>query len=246
MTLDWTTLGKPTATRRRRPGLAKLREAVKDVFVPYYRVSTREQADEGAGLAAQATQVNRWGAAFGKTLLEPCEDPGYSGKDLDRPGMQQALALVRAGQAGGIVVAKMDRLTRSLFDFASLMELAQREKFNIVALDLNLDLSTPTGEAMAAMLAVFAQWERRVIGQRTRDGLMEKRAQGVRLGRPPTADDELLATVLELFAQTPSYQAVADQLTRQQVPTARGGVRWYRKVVRDLVLTAQGRVGFSG
>lgn len=224
--------------RRRSPGAAALREAVKDVFVPYYRVSTREQADEGAGLAAQDTLVKRWGTAFDKTLLKPSVDPGYSGKNLLRPGVQEALELVRTGQAGGIVVAKLDRLSRSLLDFASLMELAKREHFNIVALDLNLDLSTPTGEAMAGMLALFAQWERRVIGQRTRDGLAEKRAQGVRLGRPVTVDEVLLEQVITLYRETPSYQRVAEQLNELAVPTPRGGRRWYRKVVSDLVRRA--------
>jgi DNA invertase Pin-like site-specific DNA recombinase len=104
---------------------------------------------------------------------------------MKRPGVQEALRVLEAKQASALVVAKLDRLSRSMLDFTALMGTAQKQSWALVALDCAVDTSTPTGEAMANMLATFAQFERRLISQRTKEALAVKRAQGVRLGRPP-------------------------------------------------------------
>src|SRR4051812_5678544 len=77
---------------------------------------------------------------------------------------------------------KLDRLSRSVVDFAGLLTDARKRGFNIAALDLGLDLSTPQGERVANVIASVAQWEPRIVGERTREDLAIKRAQGVRLG----------------------------------------------------------------
>ena len=114
-----------------------------------------------------------------------------SGKTLARPGLALALELVETRQADGIMVAKLDRLSRSLLDFASLTERSRRHNWTLIALDLGVDTSTPQGEMMANVLATFAQFERRLIGQRTKDALAVKRAQGQVLGRPRVIDQAL-------------------------------------------------------
>lgn len=73
-----------------------------------------------------------------------------------------------------MVVAKLDRLSRSVVDAGRLLEEARKRGFNIVALDLGLDLSMPTGELVANVLAAVAQWERRMIGVRTSEALQVK------------------------------------------------------------------------
>jgi Resolvase, N terminal domain len=88
-------------------------------------------------------------------------------------------------------VAKLDRLSRSLRDFAELMSRAQAQRWNLVALDLGIDLSTASGEFMANVMASAAPWERRIIGQRTKDALAVQRSQGVRLGRPVVLSDQI-------------------------------------------------------
>ena len=75
--------------------------------------------------------------------------------------MQRLLALVDSGSLQAVIVAKLDRLSRSLLDFAGLMERARRQGWALVALDLGVDTSTPAGEMMANVLATFAQFERR-------------------------------------------------------------------------------------
>jgi DNA invertase Pin-like site-specific DNA recombinase len=101
------------------------------------------------------------------------------------------LRACRAGEAAGIVTAKLDRLSRSVIDFAKLLAEARKRGFKIVALDLGLDLSTPQGELVANVIASVAQWERRIIGQRTAEGLAAKKAQGVKLGRPRTLPESV-------------------------------------------------------
>ena len=88
------------------------------------------------------------------------------------------------------IAAKLHRPSRSLVYFAGLMARAQAGRLDVVALDLGIDLATPAGEFTANVLASAAQWERRIIGQRTREALAVRRTQGVRLGRPNVLDPE--------------------------------------------------------
>ena len=113
--------------------------------------------------------------------------PATRREDLSRPGIQEALRVLEAGKASALVVAKLDRLSRSMLDFSEADGQGDeastgRSSRSTVA----VDTSTPSGEAMANMLATFAQFERRLISQRTKEALAVKKAQGVRLGRPPT------------------------------------------------------------
>ncbi len=168
-------------------------------------------------------------------LLAIHED-ALSGKSLDRPGLAAALAAVETGQAAGIVVAKLDRLSRSLKDFAELMARAQAGGWNLVALDLGVDLSTAAGEFMANVMASAAQWERRIIGQRTRDALAVKRSQGVRLGRPSVLPAEIVARIVKAHQAGAGWSAIAHQLNAEGVPTAHGGAQWHPSTVRAVVL----------
>lgn len=230
---------------RKPGGLIAVRDysAVRDILIPYRRVSTREQADHGAGLPAQRTVMEAGLLLRGATAYDwSFVDRGKSGKDMNRDELSRALATVRAGKAGGIMVSKLDRLSRSLLDFAILMAAAAKEGWNIVALDLGVDLSTPAGKAMAGVLAVFAQFERDVISQRTKDGLAEKRAAGVQIGRRRTISDELLEAVISAFhALGGNYSATARWLNDAGVTPVQNGQFWYPDTVRKLLISPHGR-----
>lgn len=155
--------------------------------VGYVRVSTAEQSDSGLGLAAQRTAIEAECERRGWVLVEMFEDPGTSGKSMaNRPRLAEALRLVESRQVDGLVAAKLDRLSRSLQDFAGIMASSYRRKWSLIVLDIGVDTTTPTGKAMAQMMGVFAELEREMIGQRTKDALAVRKAQGVRLGRPRT------------------------------------------------------------
>lgn len=199
--------------------------------VGYIRVSTDEQADSGAGLAAQRTTIEAECARRGWTLVAVFEDAGVSGKSLDgRPELAEALAAVETGQAASLVVAKLDRLSRSVQDAAGLLDRAQRAGWSLVAADLGVDTSTPAGEAMANVMATFGQLERRLIGQRTREALAAKRAAGVRLGRPSILPAAVVERIVTEKAAGSSWSAIARGLDSDQVATAQGG-RWYPATV---------------
>ncbi len=103
--------------------------------LPYLRVSTEEQANSGAGLTAQLFAIKTEATTRGWTLLPVIKDAGHSAKDLNRPGIQSALEQLDHGDADVLVVAKLDRLSRSMLDFANLMDRAQKRGWGLVALD---------------------------------------------------------------------------------------------------------------
>jgi DNA invertase Pin-like site-specific DNA recombinase len=172
-------------------------------------------------------------------LVETIEDAGYSAKDLRRPGIRAALEQLERGRADGLVVAKLDRLSRSMLDFTSIMAKAQKQGWALVALDCQIDTSTPAGEAMAHMLGTFAQFERRLIGQRTREALAQKKAQGLRLGRPRQLPDRVRRRIKRRRDAGLTLQGIADELNRDGTPTAQGGKRWYPSTVRAVLVAEE-------
>ena len=158
---------------------------VSDRAIGYIRVSTDEQAASGAGLAAQRAAILAEAERRGWQLVDVIEDAGYSGKSMKRPGIAAALDALRQKRADTLVVAKLDRLSRSMLDFAALMDRASHEHWALVALDLGVDTTTPSGEAMANVMATFAQFERRLIAQRTRDALAQTALGGRASGPAP-------------------------------------------------------------
>ena len=193
-------------------------------MILYARVSTDEQSN---GLDAQRADLARAGEYSGWRVLELIVDEGASGKDLQRPGLTRALQLIAAGKADGLAVAKLDRLSRSVVDAGQLAEWFARAGARLVALDLNIDTSTPSGLMVLHVLAAVAQWERETIAARTRAGLAFLRGAGKPTGRPAVADDpELTQRIAAMRADGDTLQAIADQLNAEHVPTLRGGACW--------------------
>jgi DNA invertase Pin-like site-specific DNA recombinase len=139
------------------------------------------------------------------------------------------------GQASALVVAKLDRLPRSMLDFSKLMAKATQEPWVLVALDVALDTSTPSGEATANMLATFSQFERRLISQRTKEALAVKKASGVRLGRPPTMPQSVVHRIQRRRARGDSLCKIADDVKEAGVLTAQDGAKWYAAAVRHVL-----------
>lgn len=206
----------------------------------YARVSTTEQHDAGAGLPAQLARLTAEAAGRGWTLETVTEDGGRSGSSLDkRTALADALARLDRGAADALVVAKLDRLTRSVSDFSRLLDRARRRGWQLVVLDLGIDTTTPAGELVANVIASAAQYERRMIGQRTREGMAQRKAEGVHCGRPAVLGSEVVARVVREREAGSSLRAIAAGLNAEDVPTAHGGSAWHASTVRA-VLRAQG------
>jgi len=114
-------------------------------------------------------------------------------------------------------------------------ERGQREGWALVALDCAVDTTTPAGEAMANVLATFAQVERRLIGQRTREALQAKKAQGVKLGRPRQLPAKVRRRIQRERAKDRTLAAIAKSLNDDRVPTAHGGRKWHPSTVRNVL-----------
>jgi DNA invertase Pin-like site-specific DNA recombinase len=198
--------------------------------IAYGRVSTGQQVDSGLSLDGQRDTLNAEIQYRGWELVDlVIEEGGESGKDLNRPGIRAVLDRLAAGEADALVV------TRSTFDCAALLEWARRLDVRIVALDLGLDTSTSTGRMVVTVMSAVAEWEREAIADRTRDALATKRAQGgktshdsVRSTNKPLADRiaAMRAEVSPAGRHVYTWQAIADTLNSEGIPTVRGGTTW--------------------
>lgn len=226
-------LDRTRRARRSRPS----ESAPAGTVVAYTRVSTDEQAQSGAGLAAQRTAIESVAATRGWTVLDWCEDGGVSGGKAphQRPGLVAALDAVLSGRAERLVVHKVDRLSRKFRDAVDLMETAVDEGWPLYIADIDADLATSNGRMLARMLAVLAEDERDRISQRTRAALAEKRAQGVRLGRPSVLSAEVVGRIVQQRSAGAGFAKIADALNADSVPTAQGGARWYPATVKAVL-----------
>jgi DNA invertase Pin-like site-specific DNA recombinase len=208
------------------------------IAVGYVRVSTVEQAEGGLGLHAQRDAIRRACRQRNWNLASIYEDAGVSGGTTYRPGLNAAVDACATDDAAVLVVAKLDRLVRSLTAYAALVDRAKTEGWRLVALDTP-ETDTPQGEAMQAMTAVFAQLERRLISQRTREALAAARSRGVRLGRPPAVTDEIRDLVVNLRTHNGwSATRIAKDLQARGVEAPHGGCRWHTSTVTRILAAA--------
>lgn len=193
-------------------------------MIGYLRVSTEEQANSGLGLEAQRATIERYADAHGWDLVWYV-DEGLSAKSLDRPQLQAALTrlhvIPRRRDVDGIVVAKLDRLSRSVHDFSGILKLSAGRKWAVIAIDLGVDTSTPTGKLVANVMMSVAEWEREVTGERTSAAMQAAKRQGRHMGRvsklPPETGDRLLS-----FRKTHTLAGTADELNAEGLTTATG------------------------
>lgn len=204
--------------------------------VGYGRVSTDDQAVSGAGIKAQVAAIEMAVASRGWTLIETFVDEGVSGKvELERrPAFVEAITAIEDGAADILVVAKLDRLTRSVASLVSFLDRADGAQWSLVILDADVDTTTAAGRLVASVLGSVAEWERRVIGERTKAALATRRADGLRLGRPIELADETRQLIRELRSKNLSLRSIAYRLTKDAVPTARGG-EWHASTVRAVL-----------
>lgn len=206
--------------------------------IGYIRVSTEEQAREGVSLAAQEAKLRAYADLYDLELVAVVVDAGVSAKTLNRPGLQEALAKLDAGEAEALVIAKLDRLTRSVADWGTLIDGYFAKRCALLSVADQIDTRTAAGRLVLNVLVSVAQWEREAIGERTSAALAHKKAIGEHVGAPAygyavegvelvrvEAELEVVTLAKELRAAGATLQAVADELNRRGIPTKRGG-KW--------------------
>jgi site-specific DNA recombinase len=217
--------------------------------IGYARVSTDKQADGGVSLEAQQEKIRAMAVVQGAALQDLIVDAGESAKTLDRPGMERLLALVDARKVDTVIIAKLDRLTRSVKDLALLLERFTRRGVALVSVAESLDTNTAAGRLVLNIMVSVSQWEREAIGERTRDAMAHMKA--TRQAYSPTpygferngdrldaADDEqgTVQQIRQWHSAGWTLRKIAGELNRMGVVTKNGGAAWYASTVRRIVM----------
>lgn len=214
--------------------------------IGYIRVSTHEQAVGGVSLDAQETKVRLYCQLHELHLVDVIVDAGVSAKSVNRPGLQRALSMLRSGAADGVVIAKLDRLTRSVSDLSNLISTVFN-RYSLHSVADAIDTTSAAGRLVLHVLGSVAQWERETVGERTRDALACKRARGERVGQVPfgftSVDGHLvpdeneqraIQLIAELRAEGMTYRAIADALTARGIPNKSGRTSWAGPMVHRI------------
>jgi site-specific DNA recombinase len=225
--------------------------------VGYIRVSTDKQADRGVSLDAQAEKIRAMAVVHGGELIDTIVDGGESAKSLNRPGMTRLLALVDSGDVKSVIVAKLDRLTRSVKDLCTLLERFERRGVALVSVAESLDTGSAAGRLVLNIMTAVSQWEREAIGERTRDTLSHKRGKGERVGNveygyrladdgqhlePDPGEQGALAEIRRLRRDGMALRGIAAALNHRAYRTRRGTAWRLESVARVLKQNQPARV----
>ena len=148
--------------------------------IAYIRVSTNQQADQGHSLLAQQEKVTAYASLYDLDIVDYVIETG-SAKNLNREGLQGALAQIKSGQADALIVVKLDRLTRSVVDLGYLVE-TYFNKAGLLSVSEQIDTRSASGRLVLNVLASVSQWEREAIGERTAVVKQSMKANGLYCG----------------------------------------------------------------
>ncbi|MBM3267804.1 MAG: recombinase family protein [Candidatus Sericytochromatia bacterium] len=220
--------------------------------IGYIRVSTQEQAAEGISLAAQEAKIRAYADLYGLDLVDVVTDAGVSAKSLDRPGLADALARLEAGEADGLVILKLDRLTRSVSDWEALIDrhFGERAGKALMSVSDQIDTRSAGGRLVLRVLVTVSMWEREAVAERTALALAHKQAQGEHVGSVPfgyrieggrlvAADAEAVTVdrIVALRSAGLTLRGIADTLAAEGIATKRGGA-WAPAQVANILRRA--------
>lgn len=220
-------------------------------IVLYARVSTDEQANSGCSLDAQIARLRAYAELYGLPVVEEVVDAGESAKSLNRPGMQQALTMLWNGEADGVAVCKLDRLTRSVGDWQHLVADYFNEKsgYALHSIEDRLDSSTAMGRLIINVTLSVSQWERETTGERTKAALQHKIAKGERCGKvrfgynvgtdgkslvPVEQEQQAICLMRQLRSQGLTYRAIAAELSNRSI-APKEATLWSHAAVRQIL-----------
>jgi len=226
--------------------MAESRHSVKRLRCAIY---TRKSSEEGLEQAFNSLHAQREAcAAFilsqkheGWTVSATLyDDGGFSGGTMDRPALQRLLGDIAEGTVDVVVVYKIDRLTRSLFDFAKIVEAFETRGVSFVSITQQFNTSTSMGRLTLNVLLSFAQFERELAGERIRDKIAASKKKGMWMGGLPPlgydlkdrkllVNEEEARTVLHIFGRYLELKSVR----ALKVELEEAGVRSKRRVLAD-------------
>ena len=228
--------------------------------IGYVRVSTQEQAKEGVSLDAQRDKLRSYCKLNGIKLVDIVADEGISGSTLDRPGLQAALHMIRRGRANTLIVAKLDRLSRSLRDVCALMsDYFTDDRYHLLSVCGMVNTHSAAGRMLMMNLANFNQFEREMISERTKEAMQHMKAQGIKLGAAPygyeyanqvddkrrrilaplASEQQSIAKMAALHEAGVKFAEIARRLNTDRIPARQGG-EWCGRVV-SVILQREGK-----
>src|ERR1035438_2737725 len=220
--------------------------------IGYARVSTDKQADRGVSLDAQTEKIRAMVVVHGAELVDIIVEAGESAKSLNRPGMQRLLALVDSGSVQAVIVAKLDRLTRSVKDLCELLERFERRGVALISVAESLDTGSAAGRLVLNIMTAVSQWEREAIGERTRDAMRHQKSKLEFVGNAPygyrqaadkrhvepePGEQAILERIHRLRKTGKSLRKIADQLNQLKIRT-RQGSPWRHEYIARLLKAA--------
>jgi len=203
-------------------------------------IYTRKSTDEGLDQEFNSLDAQRDSAAAYITsqqhegwacVPDQYDDGGFTGGNMDRPALKRLLADIEAGKIDCVVVYKVDRLSRSLLDFARMLETFERYRVSFVSVTQQFNTATSMGRLVLNVLLSFAQFEREMISERTRDKIAATRRKGKWTGGIPVLGYDVdpkvsrllvnseeaarVAAIFELYLEQESLVATAAELNRR-------------------------------
>lgn len=223
--------------------------------IGYTRVSTEEQANSGLSLEAQRAKIVGYCDVYDLCLVDVISDPGATGKHLRRPGLEHALLSLESGRAEGMVITKLDRLSRSIVEWNYLIDryFDSRAKCQLFSVGDSIDTRSAAGRLVLNVLMSVAQWEREIISERTREALAVKIKSGQRVGairygydldsdgrtlKPNRPEQVVVRYARMLRACGHSTRAIARRLSSRSVPTKTGNAVWTHQAIARILARA--------
>lgn len=232
----------------------------------YTRCSTKEQAEEGVTLDDQRNRLRVWAGLMGHEIVLESEDAGISGAVpvVERPGFAGILPYLESGRCEGVAITALDRLGRSTTDILEISRRFDAKGWSLFSMRDSLDTTTAAGRFMLTILAGAAEFERAIIGERTKSGLAQVKSQGQRyshilpFGRMLAEDgvhlidhpDEqrVLSYVIERIKEGHTYQMILADLRRNVGLHPRSGGEWQEHHIASIMrsLKKSGRMPVRG
>ena len=219
----------------------------------YARVSTQEQAVEGTSLEHQSEQLKKYCESQGWEIFLTYVDPGYTGKDDNRPGLKHMLSDAKSGLFDKVVIYKLDRLARNLRLMLEIEDKLKKESVSLHSIKESLDTSTAIGRTVFQVLGLTSEWERDAIVERTRSGRIQRYKEGRWAGgKPPygylydketkklainETEARIVRRIFEKYNSGSSLSAVANMLNRDKVrPRGATGKGWRSTAIRHILI----------
>jgi site-specific DNA recombinase len=219
----------------------------------YARVSTQEQASEGTSLAFQQAQLTAYCQLQGWTIINSYVDPGFSGKDGDRPGLERLLNDAKLGLIDKVVVFKLDRLARNLGLLLDTEKALKGYGITLISMKESVDTSSGTGKMVFQMFGMVSEWERSAIVERTRNGRLQRYRDGCWAGgKAPygysydkatrklvinESEARIVKRMYSEYADGKSLFGISQSLNRDHIPgRTKNSQGWWQTAVRQVLL----------